>query len=235
MNKKLKDKEALEWSSVVANNSMNRKRIAFGVNSYEKEIKLDPIKYLISKYTDRKLSWLDLCCGEGNALIQSAKFIKENKHENKIGLEGIDLVSYFSEYSGYEDILQLEEKNLENWIPTKKYDLITCVHGLHYIGNKIGLLEKISTTLTGEGKFIGNFSLENIRIQGVENSEKMLRKIFKESGLTYNARTKIIKLTEPISIASMFKYLGADDQVGPNYTGQSVVDSIYEYVGPRKH
>ena len=231
MSKKLKNEEELEWSSVVANNSMNRKRIAFGINSYEKEIKLNPIKYLISKYKDRKLSWLDLCCGEGNALIQSAKFLRENNYENKIDLEGIDLVSYFADYSGYEDIMKLAPMNLENWTPSTKYDLVTIVHGLHYIGDKIGLLEKISKSLKKEGIFLGNFSLENIRIQGVKDSEKMLRKIFKESGIVYNSRTKMIEITEPISLSSKFKYLGADDQAGPNYTGQPVVDSVYEYVG----
>jgi len=59
----------------------------------------------------------------------------------------------------------------------------------------------------------------------------MLRKIFKESGIVYNSRTKMIEITEPISLSSKFKYLGADDQAGPNYTGQPVVDSVYEYVG----
>ena len=164
-------------------------------------------------------------------MIQSAKFIKENKHENKIGLEGIDLVSYFSEYSAYEGILRLIQMNLENWTPNKKYDLVTIVHGLHYIGDKISLLEKVSNALNQDGKLLGNFSLENVRIQGVKDSEKMLRKIFKESGIVYNSRTKMIEITESISLSSKFKYLGADDQVGPNYTGQPVVDSVYEFVG----
>ena len=28
-----------------------------------------------------------------------------------------------------------------------------------------------------------------------------------------------------------YRYLGADDQAGPNYTGQPAVDSYYEVIG----
>jgi len=230
MDEKLKNDEELEWSSVVANNSMNRKRKAFGINSYEREIKLDPIKYLISKYKDDKLNWIDLCCGEGNTIIQSAEFIRENGHENKVNLEGIDLVNYFSDYSDYEDLLELRQMNLNKWEPTKKYDLITIVHGLHYIGDKIALLQKLSNSLKSGGKFIGNLSLDNIKIVGIKDSDRMLKKIFRNSEILYNARSKIITLTNPFSILDNFEYLGANDNAGANYTGQEVVDSIYRLI-----
>ena len=39
---KLFPENELVWSDVVANTRMNRKRSAVGVNSYEKELKLNP-------------------------------------------------------------------------------------------------------------------------------------------------------------------------------------------------
>lgn len=49
MSNNLLNDEDLQWSSVVANNTMNRQRKAVSVNSYEKDINLTPIHYLSSK------------------------------------------------------------------------------------------------------------------------------------------------------------------------------------------
>ena len=46
MTQNLLNEQALEWSPVVANNTMNRERKATGVNSYEKDIKLNPLVFL---------------------------------------------------------------------------------------------------------------------------------------------------------------------------------------------
>ncbi|SHN00491.1 hypothetical protein SAMN05216311_104290 [Chitinophaga sp. CF418] len=63
----------LIWSPVVANNRMNRKRTASGVNSYEKELNFNPGIYIDKRLEEQGYAkWLDLCCGEGNALLQYA-------------------------------------------------------------------------------------------------------------------------------------------------------------------
>lgn len=68
---KLLTENELIWSDVVANNRMNRKRSASGVNSYEKDLKFKPEKYLNDWLKQQgHVKWLDLCCGEGNALLQ---------------------------------------------------------------------------------------------------------------------------------------------------------------------
>lgn len=62
MDKKLLQNQELEWSDIVANNTMNRKRKATGVNSYEKDILLNPIEYIeIYQQKDIPFKWLDVC------------------------------------------------------------------------------------------------------------------------------------------------------------------------------
>lgn len=225
--KSLKTTQQLAWSPVVANNAMNRKRQAFGVNSYQKEIRINPLNFLLERYSNEKLHWIDLCCGEGNALIQVAKDILENKWESKIQLEGIDLVDYFSDATGYEAVLSLKQQNLQEWQPTRKFNLITIVHGLHYIGDKLALIEKASQSLQPGGLCIGNLDLDNIKMEGSGNSKLEIKSQLKRQGVEYNARSKIVKIHQPISITKLYQYIGADDTTGPNYTGQPVVDSYY--------
>ena len=61
---------------------MNRKRKATGINSYEKDIQFHPISFLASKIKQENIHWLDLCCGEGNALIEAARYF-QTKSEKK--------------------------------------------------------------------------------------------------------------------------------------------------------
>jgi hypothetical protein len=75
--------EELERSSVVANNAMNRERGLDGVNSYARDLGFHPLKVLPPNG-----SWLDLCCGRGNALIEAAQRRTGN-------LVGVDLVDFF--------------------------------------------------------------------------------------------------------------------------------------------
>ena len=68
---KLKKDEKLELSSVVANNRMNRGRRLNGVNSYKQDINFDVLDYLKERLAkEEEVRWMDLCCGEGKALIE---------------------------------------------------------------------------------------------------------------------------------------------------------------------
>lgn len=68
---------SLERSTVVANSRMNRERGAVGVNSYEKDAGLDPISFLADRLSvASSASWLDLCCGRGRALIETASTLR---------------------------------------------------------------------------------------------------------------------------------------------------------------
>jgi hypothetical protein len=68
---KLLRDDALERSSVVANCQMNRQRTLTGSNGYAKELRLNPLDVLLGR-AGAKVRWLDLCCGEGKALMEAA-------------------------------------------------------------------------------------------------------------------------------------------------------------------
>ncbi|MDW3648897.1 MAG: methyltransferase domain-containing protein [Bacteroidia bacterium] len=225
MNTKLLNKEELAWSPIVANNSMNRERQAIGINSYEKDIGLNPLDFLLKNSSQEKVRWLDLCCGKGNALIQTANILEEKGGSDQFELSGIDLVDFFSDPANLR--IDFQVQNLESWMPQKEYDLISIVHGLHYVGDKISLVERAISALSPQGLFIANLDLENIKIQAVNQPKKLLSSFFKKNKLEYNARKKIISSDKRKIDTSGFHYLGADDKAGPNYTGQEVVNSYY--------
>ncbi len=227
MKTNLKNDSELGWSPIVANNAMNRKRVAIGINSYKKEIKIDSIKFLEKRKNEKIIRWMDLCCGEGNALIQAAKHFSKKDWSEKVEFTGIDLVDFFSEYeeSKHLNLLQL---NLEHWAPKERFDLITIVHGLHYVGDKLKLIEKSVNTLKNNGLFIGNLDLNNIILLNEKDPGSTIKNFFKETGIQYNSRTKIISAQGKKEVEMPFIYLGADDNAGPNYTGQAAVNSVYE-------
>ncbi|WP_343668403.1 methyltransferase domain-containing protein [Chitinophaga sp.] len=215
---KLLTEAELIWSPIVANNRMNRKRVANGVNSYEKELFFNPSKYLDDCLAQRgEVKWLDLCCGEGNALIQYARGLAQ---QAGVQLKGIDLVDLFQEIPAFIGCLEFEVRSLVNWVPSEKYDLITCVHGIHYIGDKLKVLVKAIAALQPWGLFMANLDLNNI--QGVD-----VKKLFALCGIEYNKRRKLLTCTGPRHIDITWTYVGADDQTGPNYTGQEAVTSFY--------
>ncbi len=226
--KSLKD---LEFSPIVANNSMNRERKAVGVNSYEKDMDLNPIEFISQRLAQgEKVHWIDLCCGRANALIETASFFQDKKEAVHLTLTGIDLVNFFSDASPYQQTLQLHCQNLEDWKPASEYDLITIVHGLHYVGDKLKLIRKCVSSLKADGLFMAHLDLNNIQIEGASNSPTLLKKYFKEQQIDYNARKRLIKVEGRKVLGEDFRLIGVDDDVGANYTGQAAVNSIYERV-----
>jgi len=213
---------------------MNRKRKATGINSYEKDIQFHPISFLERRIKQQNIRWLDLCCGEGNALIETARYFQAKKGNLPIELTGIDLVDYFGDRTELSQQLTLQVLNLSEWLPQKKYDLITCVHGLHYIGDKLGLILKAATALKPAGLFIGNLDLRNIKVTDHPNSSKLLKSYFDHQKINYKARTKLLKIEGSKTIESQFDYLGADDKAGPNYTRMEVVNSFYKLINPKE-
>jgi len=173
-----------------------------------------------------QVNWLDLCCGEGKALIQTHKIFTQKGLIKKITLEGIDLVDMFDH--GINDIdVDIRIESLLDWKPSKKYNLITCVHGLHYLGDKLGLIKKIVRTLKVNGLFIGNIDLENIKNEENNSLKKTINSQFKKHGIIYNAQKRMILCRSFKEVVFDFEYVGANDKAGPNYTGQPVVDSFY--------
>ncbi len=223
------DDKELERSSVVANCNMNRDRDIDGSNGYSKDLGFHPLEYLQSKLSGREsVSWLDICCGAGNALIQAANIVAERRLS--ITITGVDLVGMFSNAVA-ANCLTLIEAALSDWRPDKQYDLITCVHGLHYIGDKLGLVQRISSWLTEDGSFCGNLSLENVIVRDKDSktnlSERQVAKILRDSNVKYSTSTRRLSLVGNQKIRFPVAFVAADDSAGPNYTGQPAVTSHY--------
>ncbi len=222
----LLSEDDLKWSAVVANNAMNRQRNASGINSYEKELGFKPEEFLKKHIAVHgKVKWLDLCCGEARALIQAGNFLQQEKLQEKAFLKGIDLVDTFAPIPAAITCIEFETTSLQNWKPTEKYDLITCVHGLHYIGDKLKIIKKTLLALEKEGLFIANLDLKNFVIKG--QTENAIRSVIEMHGIRYNARKKILEGKVAKELDFGLIYEGADDKAGPNYTGQAAVNSHY--------
>lgn len=220
MNKNLLLKEELWQSSVVANCRMNRKRQFKGINSYHKDTSINLFNFLDEKRKyQRETQWVDLCCGEANALIQAKALLPE------VRMEGIDLVGMFN--TPHAEDIKLMEMAVEAWSPTQSYDLITCIHGFHYLGDKLKVLSKAIGALKHNGLFVANIDLNNIKNQEGKSIEKELVDVLTQCGVSYNKRRKIITCKGATVIKFPYRFIGANDQAGPNYTGQPVVDSYY--------
>lgn len=219
---KLVADEELEDSPIVANCRMNRERNLHGTNGYDRDLRFDPIKYLKAKTQQRgQAKWLDLCCGTGKALIEASAIADSQKMP--VTVIGVDLVGMF--HPSASERLELVEASLTNWEPADAFDLITCVHGLHYIGDKLHLISRAASWLTPQGKFCANLDDDNLRLQN--GNPAMIIDSLRRSGFRYSARQNLIECDGRNNESFPYRYLGADEQAGPNYTGQAAVNSHY--------
>ncbi|WP_406286463.1 class I SAM-dependent methyltransferase [Embleya sp. NBC_00896] len=206
----LLDAFALTRSAVVANNAMNRERGLRGVNSYERELGFDPLSRLVAGD-----AWLDLCCGSGRALIEAAG----DPRAEGVRITGVDLVDFFVPAVRPAG-LDLVAADATEWRPARRYDLVTCVHGLHYVGDRLGLLARIASWLTPTGLFVADFDAAGIAADDVPGE-------LRRQGFAYDAERRRITLRGAREVAFPYRYLGADDSAGPNYTGQPAVRVHY--------
>lgn len=203
----LLDDETLGRSSVVANCAMNRER---GLASYRRELGID-----LSLAPGAR--WVDLCCGSGKALAEAAR--------EDVTVVGVDLVDH---HVPARPGLSFVVAPVDQWEPDAPVDLVTCVHGLHYVGDKLGLLERAASWLAPGGRFVANFDVASVvRVDG-RPFGRTLRKALREAGFSYDNRNRRIACAGVGRPRLPFTYLGADDKAGPNYTGQPAVHSSYE-------
>lgn len=225
----LLDNNSLEQSWIVANSLMNRERSCLGRNSYIRELSFNPIEFLKERLDfQQQVSWLDLCCGTGKALIEAGSIFSEEGLVSRVKLIGVDLVSTFDLYAEKFPFLHLYEASLTSWLPNSPFDLITCVHGLHYIGDKLSLIQKAASWLTENGLFIANFDLSSLRLSDERSAGKVVAKDLKLNGFEYAAKTHLLICRGRKNFDLNYKYLGADDKAGANYTKQPAVNAYYE-------
>tara|TARA_B100000609_G_scaffold194955_1_gene188270 strand:- start:131 stop:826 length:696 start_codon:yes stop_codon:yes gene_type:complete len=216
--------DILENSPVVANCAMNRKRGLRGVNSYEKDLGLDIQELCLNALRQRGcFSWLDICCGEANALYDLSDAFPQNA--GKVQLVGIDLVGTFAPERSDTRVSIIEGSFLK-WEPNDTFDLITCVHGLHYMGDKLKAIDKALSLLNQEGQFHGHFDLNECVLKNGTMCN-LLKEHLRKSSLKYNSRKRILTGFFPSRLQHPWTYLGASDEAGPNYTGQPSVAAYY--------
>ncbi len=219
----------LEQSSVVANCRMNRERDLAGSNGYDRELGFNLLDFLRSRTANRRVTaWLDLCCGTGKALIQAAGLV--HAEELDVEIVGVDLVGMFHQLTLGLACLRLVEASLSTWRPDRPFDLITCVHGLHYVGDKLGLITRAASWLVEDGLFVANLDLHNLKFVEGKPAGRRIAGDLRRSGLEYDRRRRRVICGGRKIVDLPYRYMGADDRAGPSYTGQPAVDSYYEAV-----
>lgn len=219
---RITDDKQLEQSPVVANCCMNRERDLTGPNGYDIEIGFQPVEFLRDKVAANGTArWLDLCCGTGKALTQAATVIELEPIE----IVGVDLVGMFVKQSSRQ--LTLLEASLSTWSSEGHFDLITCIHGLHYIGDKLGLITRACAWLTSNGMFVANLETSNLRLSPNGSPSRIFAKELRQAGLEVLTQRRLVTCHGHCRLSLPFAYVGADDQAGPNYTKQPVVNSHY--------
>ena len=218
--------DQLERSSVVANCRMNRERDLLGSNGYGRELGLDPLDFLKGRSAEHPAAWLDPCCGAGKALIRAAEAV----HAGRLDVEivGVDLVGMFHRPGPGMTCLRLVEASLSIWHPDHPFDLITCVHGLHYVGDKLGLIARACSWLVGDGSFVANLDPANLKLPDGRSAGRSLASALMRAGLGLDRRRRLVTCRGRKAWVPPYRYLGAYDGAGPNYTGQPAVDSYYE-------
>jgi SAM-dependent methyltransferase len=225
---KLQNDDALETSAVVANCRMNRERELTGSNGYARELGLNPLDFLLGRVADRdRIGWLDLCCGTGRALIQAGRQIRAEKLEPRLQILGVDLAGLFHPIDADLSCVRLIEASLSRWSPGRPFDLISCVHGLHYVGDKLGLIARAAGWLTQDGLFVANLDLKNLKFAAGVPAGRRVAAWLRSEGLEYDRRHRRLMCRGRKVLSVPFRYLGSNDGAGPNYTGQPAVDSYY--------
>jgi SAM-dependent methyltransferase len=224
---RLLGEDELERSAVVANCRMNRERGLLGSNGYGRELGFDPIAFLKDRLvSDRPAAWLDMCCGSGKALIEAATLVHAENMD--VQIIGVDLVGMFCRQDPSLACLRLVEASLTTWRADRAFDLITCVHGLHYVGDKLGLIARTASWLADDGLFVANLDLANLRLADGRAAGRRVSSDLRRAGLKYDRRRRLVVCRGRKVVDLPYRYLGADDRVGPNYTGQPAVDSYFD-------
>ncbi|MBV2155009.1 trans-aconitate 2-methyltransferase [Kitasatospora sp. SUK 42] len=212
----------LTASSVVANRTMNRERGLSGVNSYARELGFDPAGWLRER--GAAPGWLDLCSGEGRALAEAARLLPAAAE-----LTGVDLVGPLAPppAAAVPGNLRLVTAALADWAPQRSYDLITCVHGLHYLGDQLGVIARAASWLAPDGRFAAHFDPDSVRRPDGSGAARAVVAALRAAGFEYRARRHLLLLDGGRPVELPFEYAGADPAAGPNYTGQPAVGSYY--------
>lgn len=211
----LLDDAHLEKTAVVANSAMNRER---RLPAYRRELGFDPVPWLAGRTGPQR--WLDVGCGSGHALFEAAEAVS-----SEVEIVGLDLVGYFG--GAARPGIELITGSVLSWEPSAPFDLITSVHALHYVGDKLAALSRMSSWLRSDGMLAANFEATSVRDATGAPLGRRFGSALRRNGFEYSARAHRLTRTGNALLHWGFQYVGADAQAGPNYTGQDAVTSHY--------
>jgi SAM-dependent methyltransferase len=157
-----------------------------------------------------------------------------DRRRSRLSILGIDLVGMFAPYPASYDFLRMQEASVLDLVPDCSFDLITCVHGLHYVGDKLELIRKAASWLKEDGYFAANLDPANLRLADGATKARTIIRDLRKNGVDYSSRKHLLTCHGKRVFDLSYEYLGADDKAGPNYTGQAAVDSHYSYSTDRR-
>jgi SAM-dependent methyltransferase len=205
---------------------MNRERALTGSNGYDRELGLDILGFLTQRLGNAPVvRWLDLCCGSARALFHARSLLHEQA--GRVEITGVDLVDHFAG-PPQPPGLDLVTASVAAWAPSARFDLVTSVHGLHYIGDKLGTLTRAASWLAADGLLIANFDTRAVRLSDGMPAGRRLTGRLRRHGFDYDPARRRIRCQGHRLVQLPYRYIGADDHAGPNYTGQPAVNSHYE-------
>lgn len=199
----------LEGTATVANNRMNRERVLTGTNGYDHELGLG-----VARHLPPGARWLDVGCGTARALYEAERTCPG------VTIVGVDLVDHFSPRPAGSTV-SLVVCPIRDFEPDAPFDLITSVHGLHYVGDKLGTLTRLCRWLRPGGRLVAHLDLAHVCVDGRAAPPRLLRR----AGLEWHARRHIVIGTRALTSFEL-EFLGARE-AGPNFTGQPAVESHY--------
>lgn len=215
--------EQLLASEIVANATMNRGRGLSGVNSYERELRFDIAVWLETRVRERgRAVWLDACCGAGLALQQAAAEWAGTDWGLNVELIGVDLIDFPPPING----VRFVAADMAKFQPAASIDLITCVHGMHYLGDKLGFLQNAYAALAPGGLLLGHLDAANLRLP---LSWARLMRQMSAQGIALNLKSHLLRMErmpQPLDFGLIYR--GATVSERPNYTGITVIDSWYD-------
>jgi SAM-dependent methyltransferase len=209
---------------------MNRERGLTGSNGYGRELGLDVLGELRRRVAaGGTVRWLDLCCGSGRALFEAAAACDRLGIGDRVDTTGVDLVGYFDTAPPYRTPVRLVTASVATWTPPARtrFDLITCVHGLHYVGDKLAVLARAVSWLTADGVLAATFDAAGVRSRDGAPLGRRLTGPMRAAGFALDTRSRRVTRRGSAEITLPLTYLGCDDTAGPNYTGQPAVHSYY--------
>ena len=215
-------------SATVANATMNRGRGLSGVNSYQRELRHDIAAYLEARAREYGYAvWYDICCGDGRALVEAGQGFAASGLS--VQIVGVDLVDTFA--PAPPGNVRLVAADFGAFVLDMRADLLTCVHGLHYLGDKLGLLEQSYRQMAPGGLLLAHLDTANVR--DADNPAPLwprLMRRLRAAGVGVGFKSHILTLTRSEAALDFgVAYQGATVSAQPNYTGITVIDSWYTF------